>query len=183
MGMCELFGAQNTPRPARFTAYIVRIQKNMELPVTDIGLTHVALPCTDMERTITFYRDYGDMEIVHDRDSGGARVVWLSDKTRPFVIVFLETQDIPHPLGPFSHLGVGLASREEVDARIARARAAGVEIDGPHDTGPPVGYWAFLRDPDGHTLELAYGQAVHLVVDQASLHVHQYAHINHRHDR
>jgi hypothetical protein len=32
-----------------------------------------------------------------------------------------------------------------------------------------VGYWAFLRDPDGHTLEVAFGQEVALVVgDTAS---------------
>jgi len=136
--------------------------------MSDIGLTHVALPCADLNRTIAFYRKYADMEVVHERESGGARVAWLSDKTRPFVIVFLETKDIPHPLGPFSHLGVGLPSREAVDTRIAQAREDGVEIEGPHDSGPPVGYWVFLRDPDGHTLELTYGQEVHLTVEQAS---------------
>jgi hypothetical protein len=28
----------------------------------------------------------------------------------------------------------------------------------------PVGYWALLRDPDGHALELSYGQEVGLTV-------------------
>jgi len=37
-------------------------------------------------------------------------------------------------------------------------------IDGPTDSGPPVGYWAFLRDPDGHTLEVSYGQEVETTV-------------------
>jgi len=31
-----------------------------------------------------------------------------------------------------------------------------------------VGYWVFVSDPDGHTLELAYGQEVTLTVEQAS---------------
>src|SRR6266581_1223949 len=35
----------------------------------------------------------------------------------------------------------------------------------PEDSGPPVGYWAFLRDPDGHTLEIAYGQELGLAVE------------------
>jgi len=137
----------------------------MEAAMTDIGLTHVALPCAELKRTIAFYKKYAGMEVVHERESGGSKVAWLSDKTRPFVIVFLETQNIPHPLGPFSHLGVGLPSRAAVDERINWAREEGVEIEGPNDSGPPVGYWVFLRDPDGHTLELTFGQEVHLAVD------------------
>ena len=35
------------------------------------------------------------------------------------------------------------------------------------DAGPPVGYWAFLRDQDGHTSEVSFGQDVGLVVDRA----------------
>jgi hypothetical protein len=31
-----------------------------------------------------------------------------------------------------------------------------------------VGYWAFLRDPDGHTLEIAYGQELGLAVERAA---------------
>jgi hypothetical protein len=30
-----------------------------------------------------------------------------------------------------------------------------------------VGYWALLRDPDGHNLELSYGQQVALAVGTA----------------
>ena len=29
---------------------------------------------------------------------------------------------------------------------------------GPIDSGYPLGYWAFLTDPDGHQLELSHGQ-------------------------
>ena len=53
-----------------------------------------------------------------------------------------------------------MASRDEVDRRVAEARAEGIAVDGPHDSGPPVGYWAILPDPDGHHLELAFGQEV-----------------------
>ncbi len=135
--------------------------------MSDLGLTHIALTCTDMDKTIAFYRDYADMEVVHDRTSDGTRVAWISDLSRAFVIVFLQTETVARPLGPFAHLGVGLKSRAEVDARVAKARAAGVEINGPTDSGPPVGYWVFLQDPDGHTLELSYGQEVEFTVQSA----------------
>ena len=35
----------------------------------------------------------------------------------------------------------------------------------PRNSGSPVGYWAFLRDADGDTLEVAYGQEVAFTVE------------------
>ncbi|HEY6318759.1 MAG TPA: VOC family protein [Acidimicrobiia bacterium] len=133
----------------------------------DHGLTHVALPIADAARSIAFYEQLADMTVVHARvdPSTGATVVWLSDLTRPFVIVLIETT-VTHHLGGFAHLGVGCASREEVDARCAAARAAGHEVLGPADDGAPVGYWAIIADPDGHNLELSYGQEVAFTVAQ-----------------
>ena len=40
---------------------------------------------------------------------------------------------------------------------------------GPVDSGPPVGYWAYIVDPDGHNLEISYGQEVGLTVEQAAV--------------
>jgi catechol 2,3-dioxygenase-like lactoylglutathione lyase family enzyme len=131
----------------------------------DQGLTHVALPILDAARSVAFYERYADMTVVHRRvDPGsGAAVVWLSDLTRPFVIVLIETA-VSHRLGGFAHLGVGCASRQVVDERCAAARAAGHEVLGPLDDGPPVGYWAIITDPDGHNLELSHGQTVAFTV-------------------
>jgi catechol 2,3-dioxygenase-like lactoylglutathione lyase family enzyme len=128
--------------------------------MTDVGLTHVALPARDLDESIGFYARYARMQVVHRRES----VVWLSDGTRPFVIVLIE---VPAPLSPVAHLGVACASREEVDGLCDRARAEERLIGGPSDHGPPVGYWAFIRDPDGHTLEVSHGQDVGLAVEVA----------------
>jgi hypothetical protein len=35
----------------------------------------------------------------------------------------------------------------------------------PIDAGDPVGYVARIADPDGHSLELSYGQEVGLAVE------------------
>ena len=129
----------------------------------DVGLTHVALPVTDLDESADFYERYARMQIVHRRDG----VLWLSDKTRPFVLVLIESPAVMDPLRPIAHLGVGCESRDEVDRLAARARVERCLISGPADAGPPVGYWAFLRDPDGHTLEIAYGQEVALAVRSA----------------
>ena len=49
-------------------------------------------------------------------------------------------------------------NRRRRSDQCAQARAEGIEVGGPYDTGPPVGYWAIIPDPDGHNLELSYGQ-------------------------
>jgi len=135
----------------------------------DRGLTHVALTVADVDRSIDFYRRYADMEVVHRREDDDV-VVWLSDGTRPFVIVLIEQAAVSHALGGFAHLGVGCATREEVDQRCAQARDEERTVMGPLDSGYPVGYWAILVDPDGHNLELSFGQEVGLAVDRATRH-------------
>lgn len=132
----------------------------------DIGITHVALPVSNIERSLQFYAAYAGMQLVHRRIDGetGLEVVWLSDRTRPFVIVLIEADSVHPVLSPFAHLGIGCKSREYMDILCQRAKQEGILIKDPTDSGYPVGYWAFLRDPDGHTLELSYGQEIGLAV-------------------
>lgn len=132
--------------------------------MSDLGLTHVALPVMNLEASAAFYARFAAMQIVHRRHN----VVWLSDLTRAFAVVLIEAPAVPHPLLPWAHLGVGVASRAEVDRLSALAGEEGCLLRAPEDSGPPVGYWALIRDPDGHTLELAYGQEVGFVIDHTA---------------
>jgi hypothetical protein len=106
------------------------------------------------------------MRVVHQRTdaSDGREVVWLTDGTRPFVIVLIQADKVAAPLLPIAHLGVGCASREDVDRLVAEARAERLPVWGPTDSGPPVGYWALISDPDDHTLELSHGQEIGLTL-------------------
>lgn len=133
----------------------------------DIGLTHIALPVSDIEQSIKFYSTYAGMEVIHRRIDAatGVAVVWLCDRTRPFAIVLIQTDSVHSVLSPLAHLGVGCKSREDMDALCERAKQEGVLLQEPKDSGYPIGYWAFLRDPDGHTLELSYGQEIGLTVE------------------
>ncbi|NJP09253.1 MAG: VOC family protein [Leptolyngbyaceae cyanobacterium RU_5_1] len=137
----------------------------------DIGLTHIALPVSNIERSIAFYATYAGMQVIHRRIDAktGVVVVWLTDNTRPFAIVLIQKESVHPVLSPFAHLGVGCESREVMDALCDRARQDGALLEEPKDSGYPVGYWAFLRDPDGHTLELSYGQEIGLTVEQANV--------------
>lgn len=138
--------------------------------MSDVGLTHIALPVTDVEASIAFYSKYARMQVVHRRkgSESDGEVVWVSDRTRPFVVVLIGVERVEHPLLPWAHLGVGCESREEVERLCEEARAEGHLNSGPTDSGHPVGYWALLSDPDGHTLELSYGQEVGLTVERAT---------------
>jgi catechol 2,3-dioxygenase-like lactoylglutathione lyase family enzyme len=134
----------------------------------DLGLTHIALPVTDLDLSIQFYAVYAQMQVIHRRIDAetGVAVVWLSDLTRPFVIVLIQTSSVQSVLSPLAHLGVGCQSREVIDALCDRAKQEGLLLQEPKDSGYPIGYWAFLKDPDGHTLELSYGQEIGLTVEQ-----------------
>lgn len=134
----------------------------------DVGLTHIALPVTDIEQSIKFYSVYAGMQVIHRRIDAetGVAVVWLSDRTRPFVIVLIQTSSVHPVLSPLAHLGVGCQNREFMDALCEQAKQEGVLVQAPKDSGYPIGYWAFLQDPDGHTIELSYGQEIGLTLEQ-----------------
>jgi lactoylglutathione lyase len=106
---------------------------------------------------------------VHRRAHDGVRSAWLTDHTRPFVIVLVEGAGEPdQPLGPFGHLGVACKSREEIDRLYAEACAEGRPTRAPVDAGQPIGYVARIADPDGNSLELSFGQEVGLAVAGAT---------------
>lgn len=138
--------------------------------MADQGLTHIALPVSNLDRSIAFYAKYASMTVVHRRAQSsppGREIAWLSDLTRPFVIVLAEAT-VEHPLAPFAHLGVACDSQATVDRLAAEARREGCFRDGPHGAvGEPAGYFVSLDDPDGHTLELSFAQDVGLAVIQA----------------
>jgi Lactoylglutathione lyase and related lyases len=131
--------------------------------MTDIGLTHIALPVSSLEASIAFYAQYANMGVVHRRPG----VVWVSDRTRPFAVVLIETSGEIKPLLPMAHLGVGVSSRQEVDRLCQLASQNGCLVREAEQMAPPVGYWALIKDPDGHTLEVSYGQDLGMVVGSA----------------
>jgi len=95
------------------------------------------------------------MQVVHARTDEHARVAWVSDLAQDFVLVLVEGPEPSTPMGRFAHFGVTCGSRTEVDAIATAADVDGCLIDGPKESGDL--YWAFLRDPDGHQIEVSVG--------------------------
>lgn len=127
-------------------------------------LTHIALRVKEIDRSATFYSEWAGLEIVHDRvsESSGTRVAWLAERGRKtiFVFVLLEFPYEQSANPPVDHLGFATVRREDVDAIAAKAKAAGILVEGPEDAGPIVGYFCTILDPDGHRVEFSWGQAI-----------------------
>ena len=129
----------------------------------DVGLTHVALHVTNLDSSASFYNRYAKMHVVHRRYQASHQdkeIGWLSDGSRPFALVLAETDSVEGTLGPFAHLGVACGTINELRELCAIAEAEGVLRQPPKETGGPAGTYAMLNDPDGHTLELSFGQEV-----------------------
>lgn len=136
--------------------------------------THLALHVRSLQASVTFYERYTSLRLIDrhsDAASTGMEVVWLGDRPAGdeggFVMVLQE--GVPRtppgaksqqPLGPLSHLGFALASRQEVDAVAGEAKNAGLLRFGPTFLNPYAGYLCIISDPDGHNVEFSHGQSL-----------------------
>jgi len=124
-------------------------------------LTHLAIQVRDLDRAITFYREFCGMKIVHDRGEFSKRVVWMAEpgKEKTFIMVFMEGQGKPPQSDhDYSHLGFALPSKAAVDAIARLAEAKGCLAWPPVEEAYPVGYYCGIRDPDGAFVEFSFGQ-------------------------
>ena len=97
--------------------------------MSDIGLTHIALPVRSLAASVAFYSKYANMQAVHRRPG----VAWISDRTRPFAVVLIETSNEIKPLLP--HLLVTRYERNPFRVRFVLvgtwlAQYAGADFTG-----------------------------------------------------
>lgn len=130
---------------------------------TAIRLDHVAITVRALERSIAFYRDLLDFEVVGQLllREGTFKIVYLrSGDALIELFQFLDSR--PADLEPvadevlgFKHIALRTA---DVDGVAQRLRDAGVRFT--VEPKPAAGgsiRLAFFRDPDGHLLELVSG--------------------------
>ncbi|BDI30219.1 hypothetical protein CCAX7_22700 [Capsulimonas corticalis] len=139
-----------------------------------IQWTHLALHVRSLEASMEFYGRYTGMRPIKrhsDAASTGMEVVWLSDRPagRESEFVMVLQQGEPHilpgaqpqtPIGPLSHLGFSAPSRDAVDCAAVAAREQGILRYGPAFLNENAGYMCVISDPDGHNVELSYGQSL-----------------------
>ena len=122
----------------------------------------ITLGVSDLERSLCFYRDVL-----------GLPTTWTADKG----VIFFQTSGVRLALYPLHELakdamidplaqrggwtGIALAHnvrvKEDVDAVLARAQAAGGRIQKPAQDAFWGGYSGYFTDPDGYLWEVAWG--------------------------
>ena len=126
-------------------------------------LTHLALPCNDLDATIKWYEKFTPLRKTHHRQDSEGAVAWLSPQESGIVLVFIQKNDTSEPipvLSPLAHLGIAVDSTEEVDQIAARGESDGCLAWEPRQESDPVGYICALSDPDGNLVEFSYGQEI-----------------------
>ena len=143
--------------------------------------THVALPVSDLERSIDFYTTLTPLVVVARNQDENGRGAWLSNDKQvvdPFVLVIAEfipevgaQFDVepgkPVPiLKPFAHIGIELPERGDVDAIAERAKSMGALKMPPRDLAEHIGYVCFVEDPDGNIVEFSHNQKVYSTIGE-----------------
>lgn len=137
--------------------------------------THVAIPVSDLDRSIAFYTELTPLVVVARNQDENGRGAWLSNDKQvedPFVLVLAEFlpevarrfgQDPGRPhatLAPFAHIGIEMPTRADVDAIADKAREMGVLEWEPRDMAEHIGYICAVKDPDGNVIEFSHNQKV-----------------------
>jgi lactoylglutathione lyase len=116
-------------------------------------LLHTRFRVTDLEKTISFYKDVLGLEEVRRHTSGrGSQLVFLKapDSDEEIEICKFDESG-PVVVGPdLTHLAFEV---EDLDEFAKKAAAKGYPLsDGPHSTG--TGRIAFIDAPEGYEIEL-----------------------------
>jgi catechol 2,3-dioxygenase-like lactoylglutathione lyase family enzyme len=125
------------------------------------GIHHVTVLCRDVERSVDFYRNLLGMRLVKqtvNEDDSGARHLFFGDEEgRPGTIVtcleYPELDEGTVGRGSTHHFAFAIESEEELAGWHAYLRSRSIPCTDVMDRT----YFKslYLRDPDGHIVELA----------------------------
>jgi glyoxylase I family protein len=125
------------------------------------GLHHVTAISRDLDRTTAFYRDVLGLTLVRQEPSADdpeARHFWFGDPegTAGTLVSFLEYPQLPDGAagpGAAHHFAFAVGSVAELEAWADWLRSREVECTDVLERGRFSS--VYLRDPDGHMVELA----------------------------
>jgi catechol 2,3-dioxygenase-like lactoylglutathione lyase family enzyme len=139
---------------------------------TEARWTHLALRVADIQATIDWYTSMTPLVLIERREDEAGYGAWLGmpgATNNPFILVLAQFfpehdpyADAPKSvLAPFSHLGIEVPTRDEIDTIAASGDAAGCLAMAPRQMPPPIGYICMLTDPDGNMVEFSFDQGVY----------------------
>lgn len=137
------------------------------------GLFHTSITVSNLERSIAFYRDLLELELLYTRESSGEGLSkGVGVENAHLKIAMLRVRDdflelieyvtpkcVPKELRPCDIGSMHVAFHvEDIEEMARRLNNHGYHLNAPprHITeGPMKGWvWAYLKDPDGAQLEL-----------------------------
>ncbi len=130
------------------------VERNDRAPSTARGMHHIALLCTDVEKTINFYQGvlgFPLTELIENRDYPGSTHFFFDIGNGNLLAFFdfpgLGLADYAEVLGGMHHIAISISPENHAAARAALA-AADIALDFEHDTS------IYFRGPDGERVEL-----------------------------
>ena len=113
-------------------------------------IDHFAISVKNLQTSFDWYQKVFGFEMFHQWKTTwliqlGSMKIGLFERPNAATI-----DDLDNKIA-FQHLAFHVSAEEFIAAQIELA-AAGVQIEGPEDTG--VAYSIFVSDPDGHLLEI-----------------------------
>jgi len=124
-------------------------------------ITVITLGVSDIDRALAFYRDGLGFPVHEQYDD-----YVLFELDRQFLGLYPRDLHADGANLDAATLGTGdislahnVETEAEVDALMAEAEAAGVEVTTPAEKTDWGGYSGYFRDPDGHLWEVATGAA------------------------
>ncbi len=135
----------------------------------DPRVTLITLGVDDLERALAFYRDglgWPTSGIVGTEFDHGAVVFFnlqsgLKLALWPRASLAAETNLTLQPRSPTEFaIGHNVASADEVNDVMSRARLAGASIVKPAQPAFWGGYAGYFQDPDGHLWEIAFNPSL-----------------------
>lgn len=130
---------------------------------------HAAFRCRDSEETRAFYEDVLGLTLVHALDIRGSATGRAVRALHTFFamadgscLAFFEVPDQPFEFKTQHDFDLHIALEvepDELDARFAAARAAGLDVRGISDHGMVRSI--YFRDPNGYVVELTAKTPAH----------------------
>jgi len=116
---------------------------------------HLAIPVKNLEESKNFYQKLG-FEVFNSwkKEKQELEAVWMQDRNgyKIELIYHPKNKDFKFPeVTEVQHLGIGVKNLEE---KLTELQKEGIEITVPITKGVTVKYFAFIKDPNGFSIEL-----------------------------
>jgi len=118
-----------------------------------LGLRHVALRVVDLERSLHFWRDLLGYRIVWQPDPDNA---YLTSGADNLALHRVDAVDAPSAGARLDHVGVFVASPEDVARWVERLAAAGVTIRQGVRTHRDGSVSAYVENADGVVVQVVW---------------------------